>query len=303
MPFAGFICDILGTPMTPEECLACAHAGGGSKGTTLCPFTPPLVRGLIESNQPRDLIGYSVTELGGCPRKVVLKERVPYWLEPRKAYWAYRGRLIHALLEAEADQGHALTEQRYYADLEGRLITGQPDLIYPEPGLLVDYKTTRQVPQPRRIGARHCVCPACASDIDAYGKRQGSRVACPACGAAYKIGTDIAIVEPDLTDPQPYPAHVQQLNAYAWLLAQHDLAITRAEVVYLDMSEPLRLVVDLWPLADTQAVLAAALARLLETGADGYPYGVQEDPDARWECRYCPVRVQCRAAMQQEARG
>jgi len=43
---------------------------------------------------------------------------------------------------------HRLVEQRCFKTLpNGLLISGQPDLVYPEQALLLDYKTTRYLPK------------------------------------------------------------------------------------------------------------------------------------------------------------
>lgn len=291
--FAGFLCTISDEPVTPEACLICALQGGGRRGATLCPFTPPLVRGLIESNQPRGLEGYSATELSGCPRAVVLKASVDYWLKPGNAYWAFRGQLAHALLERAGADG-AVCEQRFFARMGETVISGQPDVVYPDPGRLVDYKTTREVPASRLRYT--CACGRILRESP-WRVRKGATLDCPECGAVYAPDD----LTPQELPPAPYPGHVQQVNVYRWLLAQNGIAIECAEVLYLDMARPLRLPAPLWDLAETESVIETALYRLAETGPDGYPYGVQDDAEANWECRYCPVNAQCRQL--QEANG
>lgn len=295
MPFRGFVCDITGEQVSPEACLDCAERGGGRQGDRLCPFTPPILKGLIDGHQPRNLMGYSATELSGCPRKVILKEEVDYWVAPRQAYWAFRGRLAHALLEAANDPERALCEQRFYAEVEGVLVTGQPDVVYPEQGLLVDYKTTKQVPRPHWRYA----CPDCGQVIRENGwkARKGSQLTCPSCAGTF---AEKEIV-PEERPAAAYDGHVQQVNVYRWLLACNGIPIDRAEILYLDMAEALRIAVPLWPLEETEIIVAAGLARLLELGDDGLPYGVQDDDRSNWECGFCPVADACREAAARPA--
>jgi hypothetical protein len=81
MPFKGFICESNKEKVTPDACLACSLQGG----LPGCHFTPPVVRGIIANSTPRNLRGGpSVTELLGCPRKLILGRRVDYWEKPSR---------------------------------------------------------------------------------------------------------------------------------------------------------------------------------------------------------------------------
>jgi hypothetical protein len=59
------------------------------------------------------------------------------------------------------------------------------------------------------------------------------------------------------------------------------------------MARTLRLPVELWPLDQTENYLAERLQRLLDTGPDGLPCGVWDEPDAQWRCDYCAVKDTC----------
>jgi len=286
--FKGFFCHITGEPRSPEACLACCRQGGliDTQGLP-CPFTEPILRGLIESHQPRGLLGYSATEISGCLRKIRLQEETDYYVHPRQAYWAFRGRLIHALLEqAYAGDPAVLTEHRFYADIDGQLFTGQIDLYEPEPQRLVDYKTTREVPKP--LKRYTCPCGTVLRETP-WEYHKGAQVTCPACGQEWPAES----LTPQVMPPQPYPSHVRQLNLYAWLLVRNGYPVRQAELVYLDMSEPLRLPVALWPLEETERYLKARLAALHQVGPDGFPTGVKDDPAENWLCRFCPVAETC----------
>ncbi len=300
MPMQGFICHVTGDRVAPETCLTCSQAGGlEAEDGLFCPFAPPIIKGLIESNQPRDLMGYSATELAGCPRGVILKEREAYHVKPAQAYWAFRGQLAHGIVErAERDHAQVIVEQRYFATLNGILLTGQPDVVYTDRGLLVDYKTTKQVPQTRK----QYTCPECGTGLRCtqWQARKGSKLDCEPCERTYRAGDEL---EPTVLPPVPYDGHSQQLNIYRWLLAQNGIEVDAAEVVYLSMAEVLRLPVPLWEFAYTETVMQQGLDGLLEAGPDGLPSGVQDDPGRNWECRYCPVFGACQRYAEEAERA
>jgi CRISPR/Cas system-associated exonuclease Cas4 (RecB family) len=291
--FRGFLCELDESKVSPTDCLACSHRRQ-VQGLNTCHFPPPIIRGIVESSQPRALRGYSATELIGCHRKVALKDRADYWVKPSQAYWLFRGHLGHAIVERYHGDG-VIAEQRFYAEVDGMLVTGQPDVVYPDDRLLVDYKTSKRVPRERK----RYTCTACGAVVreNEWNARRGTTLACE-CGVCYEAGVEI---EPEVLPPQPYDAHVAQLNVYAWLLAENNVPVDSAQVVYLDMSAPLPVPVELWPLARTDAFVRRQLALLLERDPrTGLPSGVHDDPDDDWQCEYCCVREACEASRAEE---
>ena len=295
MCFKGFVCELNDNRVSPEACLACSHERQVT-GRNTCHFPPPIIAGIVESNRPRDLMGYSATELIGCHRRVALKEQVDYWVKPSQAYWAFRGQLGHAIVESHSGNGHrVIAEERFYAEVAGMLITGKPDVIYPDDRLLVDYKTTKSVPKDRKRYA----CPECGAILreNQWNARAGTTLTCD-CGQSYRAGTEL---KPQILPPQPYDTHVQQLNVYAWLLAENDILVERAQVVYLDMSEPYPVPVELWPLRRTQTFIEERLTALMDRDPQtGLPVGVWDDADANWRCRYCEVLDACERSRAEE---
>jgi predicted RNA-binding Zn-ribbon protein involved in translation (DUF1610 family) len=249
-------------------------------------MSPPILRGIIENAQPRGLQAYSATELAGCPRQVILKDQEPYDIEPSRAYWLFRGQLGHKIVE-EYTHGEAIVERRFHAPLSGMLLTGQPDVVYPERGVVVDYKTTKRVPQRRKVYA----CPECEVVLrDGQWKaRKGTLLDCPECGAAW----DAHDIGYHYAPARPYDSHIIQLSIYRWLLAQNDVAVDAGEIVYLSMAQTLRLSVELWPVEQTATYLSKRVAGLLETGPDHLPYGIWDNPDEKWRCTYCDVKPAC----------
>ncbi len=296
MPFNGFTCTVTGTHVSPDDCLTCAAQGGreGADGLP-CPLSAPVLRGIIENAQPRGLQAYSATELAGCPRQVVLQDQVPYDVDPEQAYWLFRGTLGHQIVEAYT-HGDAIVEQRLYATLNGMLLTGQPDVVYPDRRLVVDYKTTKRVPRDRKI----YTCPDCGAVLrDSQWKaRKRTQLTCPDCERQYRAGDLNYATQP----PVPYDTHVSQLSIYRWLLHENGIAVEFGEIAYLSMARTLRLPVELWPLERTENYLAKRLQRLLDTGPDGLPCGVWDEPDAQWRCDYCAVKDACLQHYREQGR-
>ena len=85
----------------------------------------------------------TITELLGCPRATVWKKTRDYYESPESAYAKWRGSQFHHLLDG-VNSG-ALVEQRFFKTLpNGILMSGQPDLVYPEQALLLDFKMRRR---------------------------------------------------------------------------------------------------------------------------------------------------------------
>ncbi|MCP4515786.1 MAG: hypothetical protein GY824_11230, partial [Delftia sp.] len=231
MPFQGFICESNKEKVSPEACLACSLQGG----LPGCHFTPPVVRGIIANSAPRNLRGGpSVTELLGCPRKLILRRRVDYWEKPSHAYWRFRGQMGHALVEQYHDPDDSvivddgvIAEVRFRAQIEGLVISGQPDaLYYADRAHLVDYKTTKALPKTYKT----YTCPACGQVLrqGQWAARRGTTLEC--CGQKHKPKSIL-----HEGPPRPYGTHVAQLKLYRWLLAQNGREVRSMAIVYLDM--------------------------------------------------------------------
>jgi len=282
MPFRGFICCVTGMQVSPNACYGCAL-----KGAQLgCHFTAPIIRGITENSQDRGLNHLSVTELLGCPRKVVLKKEHDYWVKPDEAYWAFRGELGHLAMERCAQGPGMVAEKRIEAVVDGFTITGKPDVIYPDRQSLQDYKTTRKVPG----NWKTYTCAECGTVIreGQWAVRRGQGLTCQACGHEYasKEVKDLLVEDP----PRPYDSHIAQVNLYRLILEQNGIRIDTAEIVYMDMSTVLRIPVEIWPLETTETL---AIKRIRALQASWIPGGVQDDEDENWQCRFCPVSEVC----------
>jgi CRISPR/Cas system-associated exonuclease Cas4 (RecB family) len=110
-----------------------------------CPFVYPILQGMVNGIRG-EVEGISVTSLLTCLRKVVLERRHDVYLDPKQLFYAFRGQMFHAIAELAQPDG-CIAEQRFARQIAGLTISGQPDLIWPRHRLLIDFKTTRRVPQ------------------------------------------------------------------------------------------------------------------------------------------------------------
>ena len=107
------------------------------------PWNYELVKGIVNSHQERgDKL--SVTTLtGGCMRGTLLERREDYIGALDQAYAAFRGTMVHSMLESTARPG-SLAEWRFFSSVDGQEISGSPDLITYDS--IWDWKTTENPP-------------------------------------------------------------------------------------------------------------------------------------------------------------
>jgi len=110
-----------------------------------CPFVYPILQGMVNGIRG-EVEGISVTSMLTCLRKVVLEKRNDVFVDPKQLFYAFRGQMFHAIAELAQPDG-CIVEQRFARQIAGLTISGQPDLIWPSHRLLIDFKTTRRVPQ------------------------------------------------------------------------------------------------------------------------------------------------------------
>lgn len=143
----GFKCPEGKGNVSFKECLKCAAS---HKNT--CQFDYPILASMQRNLRKED--GISVSSLLNCLRKVVLQVRNDVYLDPTELYYAFRGQLFHAVI-AQAHEEGAIVEQRFERTVAGITLSGHPDVIYPEQGKLVDYKSTRRIPKDDNPYANH----------------------------------------------------------------------------------------------------------------------------------------------------
>ncbi len=108
---------------------------------------------------------------------------------------------------------------------------------------------------------------------------------CPHCPEGEHVAREIV----QESAPRPYRTHVEQVSAYRLLLAENDVPVEQAQVIYQDMAQQLPIDVALLPMDATLALLQQRLALL--THPDLPP--VLSDPELLWECDFCAVRGAC----------
>ncbi len=108
------------------------------------------IRSQVEQERPD---GFSATQLLGCPRKSFLEAEEDFYVEPMSNFPAFRGTVIHDILDRAAPVG-AVTEERVHRDHRGIIISGQPDTLRLSmrgrnrtKHLIRDWKSTKSLPR------------------------------------------------------------------------------------------------------------------------------------------------------------
>jgi CRISPR/Cas system-associated exonuclease Cas4 (RecB family) len=141
MPIESFRCDVNRQPVHFKDCINCAQSGRARQMG--CLHSPEILRGIVSTiRQPME--GLSVTELLECPRALWFKKKKGYQVQPSRSYWAFRGTMTHAMIEAGKIEGD-ISEVRMWAKFGPYVLSGQPDLI--RPPKIKDWKTTKKVPK------------------------------------------------------------------------------------------------------------------------------------------------------------
>lgn len=246
MPKCGYICMVTEEKVTFEECLEC------SKSYSRCDFTPPMLRGMVY-DAPRSE-GISITNLSSCVRKLLLMGKERYWTKPQDDWYSFRGRLAHAIVENQHGNDNAIVEEEFGVEMAGLWVIGHPDVVYPDQGLIVDYKSTTFVPKD--------------------GKHYGSHEAQLNC---YRY-----LVEAGYFCPKGKP----RSEAY-----QRHIEIGRLVLAYFDMKRPKRVEVEVWPLEKTENYIKERVAAIAEAYQyDELP----EPACEKWECDFCSVEEACK---------
>lgn len=267
MPHVAFVCPDPEMPpaVGVQDCLSCAR----TRVDRACPWNHTLLKLMVDRVDDR----ISPTRLAQCPRQVALKRRYDYALDPAVQFPSARGTIFHKGLELLAGEDGGLTEVELERDFHGTTIQGRLDLVYPDLGLLVDYKTVPYI---------------------------------AAGGRTKKDGTLSQATTPS-------PDHIAQLSVYAWLCRDGlwvnrpdplrvQWPIAAAEVVFLDMGKSRRVGVQLWDQAQVERYLAQRVPLLQQAYLRDSllpPVLDPEDPDF-YQCERCPVQDICHQLEEEE---
>lgn len=137
MPVIGFICADNGQPVTFDSCLACAETF-----LNPCQYSYPLIKGMVENEGRPPSI--STTQISGCHREIAIKMKNNVYTTP--PYWAFRGSLTHQLIE-RYKRKNTEVEKQVETLIANKKVTTRPDLLIPEMGKIIEYKTTKAVPK------------------------------------------------------------------------------------------------------------------------------------------------------------
>lgn len=295
----GFLCEVTEEPVTFQECLACAQRGAPG-----CPMVPAIIHDIASSIRSPEYanelaqksgadVGFSATELLGCPRQYRLKKQHPFWEKPSGMYRMTFGSGYHAALSAYKG---GITEETlsWKFKLLGKsvMLVGTPDLIeLMEDGwFITDYKVTGNPPFGRKVP----ICNHC--DLEMYKGDDG--LTCPNCGPLNPRSSAISRI---YRPAQARSSHVEQVNLYALLIEKnaaflakkHNLAnpvahSSGAQIAYLSQKGVVRCDVQL-----DRAAALELLKRRLGTLLLGTLPPVIDDAEEFWRCDFCAVRAHC----------
>lgn len=107
------------------------------------PWNYELVKGILDAHQERGDRLSVTTISGGCMRGTLLERKEDYIGTLEESYAAFRGTMVHSMLEGAARAG-SMAEWRFYTKVDGIEISGSPDLVTYD--TIWDWKTTENPP-------------------------------------------------------------------------------------------------------------------------------------------------------------
>lgn len=265
------------------EDMLIASLNGESETTMGFPVIASIVHSITCKKRPDPSAGFSASQFGGCPRKIILDQMYETADSPANQYGMSLGTTKHKIIEDAVAalpswmQRFFITEQRLHTEfdlfLEGHEewvkvgVHGQFDMYYlppapaqrqkdmrlaklPDHPILFDHKNTAKVPDPK------------------YG---------------------------------PKPEHIWQVSIYAWLMHRNSWTYVPSEgrINYMDNSQNREYVVDLHTPQEVEEYLSVKLQSL----APALLYGKLPDrvgDEGQWQCgknrlkkAYCPFVARC----------
>ncbi len=280
MPLQGTICCQTGQPRSFAECEQECRAG-------MCKHSLPILVNMRKNTERRQGIGISASTLSSCPRQVILQARNDFYEDPEDYYARWQGTVGHYAVEMDGPYDGVVQEVRFYREItvEGIAfeVSGQPDWIEPEIGLIADHKFTTH--KPREPKQDHI------SQLNVYRWL---------AEGGYTRGVVEEFVDynrsgmPEYKE-ESYLSHTgDEHNPLP-----HDFSVSNLRIYYYhgpskDKSRHTEFNIPLWDTNDVEAYIRSKLhphARYIKTGSL-VGVGVS-GPENQWRVNYCPLRHDC----------
>lgn len=144
----GVICPADGSYQSFESCLRC-HEIGGDRA---CHAPTQVIKIMQNNHIGRQHAGWSASMMTNCARSVALQESYDYYESVETGYNKARGEWVHAMIESDETPRPGLIREKRIAKSinvlgKPRRITGKPDEVDTERGLLIDYKSKHLLPK------------------------------------------------------------------------------------------------------------------------------------------------------------
>lgn len=152
----GVICPYDGQYRDFADCI-CSH----EEGTRTCNAPVQVLKIMRDNHIERKDAGWSASTLLMCAREYALTQKYDYYESPVSGWNKARGTWLHAMLESDATPRKGLIRERriektVLVDGKEVRLTGKPDEIDTEQGVLIDYKSKDLLPRTNDLGhARH----------------------------------------------------------------------------------------------------------------------------------------------------
>lgn len=261
MPQVGWL-DAKGTAVPFEQALSEAHTHGEWEDM---PYEVLLGMHRNLTKERPDAI--SVTQLLGCPRKVYLEGTTDYFVAPADNYAAFRGMIVHSVLEETAEG--AESETRVEREYRGVVISGQPDNLrvvgLNNRKLLRDWKSVARLPQYDNAYSHH------QEQVNLYRWL---------LGLDWRL-TDLEVVYLSMEGVKVIPLKRGGTNRYGRAIPN-----------------------QIWTDEEVESFLDNKLMVLAAQRKYESPVAYHNVPvDDLWQCDFCPVRNRCYEMAADEAKA
>ncbi len=148
MGIVGVVCEYDNSYQPFQKCIDCHEAFGERN----CHAPVELLKIMRDNLRGRRGAGWSASTLTGCARAAAMMEVYDYYEPLVSGYNKGRGTWVHAMLESDRDPPKEVIRERRlrkYINVDGEEVplTGQPDKVYAEQGILMDYKSKDRLPR------------------------------------------------------------------------------------------------------------------------------------------------------------